>query len=136
MYIMHTTILVLYNLHLSQKVHFHNILYNLQMNSQTWEEGGSLSNFVCGCACWTPKIHHSLYLKKHNIWTLQYTIFCRKTTNLGQIGCFLVKISQNTPNFANWVHWVSDRNPPIDIPNFMKIQPKRQAHIRIQAYAE
>ncbi len=30
--------------------------------------------------------------KKHNFGTLHYTIFCRKTPNLGQSGCFYGKI--------------------------------------------
>ena len=37
--------------------------------------------------------------------------------------CFFGQIFQNTPNFANLVHWVWDRNPPINIPNITKKHP-------------
>ncbi len=84
---------------------------------------------------WTLKIYHSLYLKKSTIFG-SFNILFSAEKPLGQTGCYFGKISPNTPNFANWVHWVSDRNPPIDIPNFMKIHPKKQAHIRIPAYTE
>ena len=40
-----------------------------------------------------------------------------------QIGCFFGLISWNTPNFANWAHWVLNGNPPIDIPIMMKKHP-------------
>ncbi len=55
---------------------------------------GSLPNFVCGCACWTQKIAVCYTYKRHNFGTLQYTIFCRKTLNLGQIGSLFAKYTQ------------------------------------------
>ena len=35
---------------------------------------------------------------------------------------------QNTPNFANWAHWVCDDNPPIDIPKVTKMHLKTFEH--------
>ena len=50
--------------------------------------------------------------------------FYKNAPNLGQIVCFFGKISGNTPNFANWAHWVCDQNPPINIPKLRKCTPK------------
>ena len=43
--------------------------------------------------------------------------------NFAQIGCFLQQFAQNTPN-----SFISKKNLPIAIPNFMKKYLKRQAH--------
>ena len=56
--------------------------------------------------------------------------FLQKAPNLGQIGCFFSYIFQNTPNFANWAHWVCDDNPPIDIPKLTKMHLKTFEHPR------
>ena len=93
--------------------------------------GGSFTKIVRGCACRTSKIWLSLYQFFAKFSTHQYTIFERKAPNLDQIGCFLQKFAQNTPDLCNLGSFVSDENPPIAIPNFAKRCPKRQAHIRI-----
>ena len=60
-------------------------------------------------------------------------LFDRKIPNFAQIGCFLQCFAQNTPNFFfSLGSFVSDENPPITIPNFVKKHPKRQAHIPSQ----
>ncbi len=40
---------------------------------------------------------------------------------------------QNSPKYTHFANWVSDGNPPIDIPNFMKIHPKGR-HIYVYHY--
>ena len=45
-------------------------------------------------------------------------------------------IFQNTPNFANWAHWVCDDNPPIDIPKLSKMHLKTFEHPRIPFVSE
>ena len=65
-----------------------------------------------------------------------YTIFLQKAPNLGHIGCFFSYIFQNTPNFANWAHWVCDDNPPIDIPKLTKMHLKTFEHPRIPCVSE
>ena len=65
-----------------------------------------------------------------------YTIFLQKAPNLEQIGCFFSLIFQNTPNFANWAHWVCEDNPPIDIPRPTKMHLKTFEHPRIPFVSE
>ena len=57
--------------------------------------------------------------------------FYKNAPNLGQIVCFFGKIFENTPNLANWAHWVCDQNPPINIPKLRKMHPKTFEHPRI-----
>ena len=102
-----------------------------------WEaRGGTFTKIVRGCACRTSKIWLSLYQFFTQFPTHQYTILERKAPNFDQIGCFLQKIAQNTPNLCNLGSFVSDENPPITIPNFVKKHPKRQAHICIPCQCE
>ena len=65
-----------------------------------------------------PEFRPSLYLKKCCIVTHHYTKLPQikkpgeKTPNLQQIKRFFGQISQNSPNFANWVHWMWNGYPP------------------------
>ena len=62
---------------------------------------------------------------KAQLWDPSIYHFLQKNTQFGSHWVLFWQNSQITPNFANWAHWVSDGNPPIDIPNFMKVHPKR-----------
>ena len=101
--------------------------------------GGTFAKIVRGCACRTSKtfsipifwtiIHPSVSIllvpfskEKHPIWL--------------KIGCFLPQFAQNTPNLGNLGSFISDKNPPIAIPNFAKQHLKRQAHTCIPCQCE
>ena len=47
---------------------------------------------------------------------------------------FFTIICSKYTQFLNFGSFVSDENPPIAIPNFVKKHPKRQAHIHIYVY--
>ena len=46
------------------------------------------------------------------------------------------QIFQNAPNFANWAHWVWNRNPPINIPKMTKKHSKSFEYTRIPSTSE
>ena len=62
--------------------------------------------------------------------------FSAKSTQDGAHWVLFSYIFQNTPNFANWAHWVCDDNPPIDIPKLTKMHHKTFEHPRIPCVSE
>ncbi len=79
------------------------------------------------CLLNSEKSPFAIYLKKHYFGTLHIPFSAEKHQIWAKLDVFLAKFSKNTPNFANWAHWISDGlpPPPINIPNFMKLHPKR-----------
>ena len=78
--------------------------------------GGSLKMSVLVCAWQTSKSWPSLYLILVSFTTDQYTNFPQKHKILSKLTSFLAKYTQLW-NFGTFV-W--DKNPPIDIPKFLK----------------
>ena len=80
---------------------------------------GFFKNFVRDAQSRLQNFDH-LYTSKSKIF-LPITIRnCRKNTQFGTNWVLFGLIFWNTPNFANWAHWVLNGNPPIDIPIMMK----------------
>ena len=92
------------------------------------------AKIVRGCAADLANLTFSIPVFAW-LHTHQYTIFDRKAPNFANWVLFTM-ICSNTPNLCNCGSLVSDENPPIAIPNFVKKHPKRQVHIRIPCQCE
>ena len=97
------------------------IFTQIWQNWDKWPVGWSSKNFVSRLkvdfrisTIFIPQ--NECFVTHHNTKLPQKR---QKTANFDQIGCFFCLIFQNTPNFANWVHWVLNGNPSIDMISIM-----------------
>ena len=88
--------------------------------------GGVFKRIVCGCACWSSRIHFTIYA--YLVTIHQYTNFI-KCPILLKFGVFTIICPKYTWFKIGCLHlgW----NPMIAIPKFMKQHTKRQAHVYV-----